>query len=75
MPVISVEKCENALKEHMGTHMDTNIFDRGEGGEAEQDFQGYAPSEFVFEWDFPGLNLRHVPLGWQDLFVDLDTAF
>ncbi|OAG04246.1 uncharacterized protein CC84DRAFT_1249991 [Paraphaeosphaeria sporulosa] len=73
----SVEKCEGALREHMARLQQTH---GGEGGEmtgrgnAEDDFQEYAPSEFVFEWDFPGLNLRHVPLGWQDLFVDLDSV-
>ncbi|KAJ4291905.1 hypothetical protein N0V90_009802 [Kalmusia sp. IMI 367209] len=70
----SVEKCESALREHM-----TRLQVSAEGadisrGDAEDDFQDYAPSEFVFEWDFPGLNLRHVPLGWQDLFVDLDLV-
>lgn len=69
----SIEKCESALREHM-SQQQLSLEAVG-GGEAEDDFQGYAPSEFVFEWDFPGLNLRHVPLGWQDLFIDLDSVF
>lgn len=72
----SIEKCESALKEHMMQEQQLNIGDvEREDGQAESDFQGYVPSQFVFEWDFPGLNLRHVPLGWHDLFHDLDAAF
>ncbi|KAF2478382.1 uncharacterized protein BDR25DRAFT_338940 [Lindgomyces ingoldianus] len=86
----SIEKCENALKEYMSAQQPNAIpnelgnDDLLEDGaaigvedhrSAESDFQGYAPSEFVFEWDFPGLNLRHMPLSWQDLFIDLDNVF
>jgi hypothetical protein len=75
----SIEKCEGALREHMEREQqlchNEGSGDRGGDGQAEDDFQGYAPSEFVFEWDFPGLNLRHVPLGWQDLFDDFDRVF
>ncbi|KAF1960866.1 C6 zinc finger domain-containing protein [Byssothecium circinans] len=77
----SIEKCEGALREFMEREeqqlgLDGEV-ERRDGAEAraEDDFQGYAPSEFIFEWDFPGLNLRCVPLGWQDLFVDLDHVF
>lgn len=75
----SVEKCEGALREHMSRLQQADVTDNaimgiGGGGHAEDEFQDYAPSEFVFEWDFPGLNLRHVPVGWQDLFVDLDAV-
>lgn len=74
----SVEKCESALREHMSRLQPTEGEPVGTvmGGRrnAEDEFQEYAPSEFVFEWDFPGLNLRHVPVGWQDLFVDLDSV-
>ncbi|KAL1598615.1 hypothetical protein SLS60_007755 [Paraconiothyrium brasiliense] len=66
----SVEKCEGALKEHMarlGQASGAGEVELGGRGDAEDDFQEYAPSEFVFEWDFPGLNLRHVPLGWYAL--------
>ena len=40
---------------------------------AETEFEGYAPKEFLSDWNFPGLNLRHVPLGWQDFFLDFET--
>lgn len=66
----SVEKCKAALNEYM-TQQDTLEANTA----AETDFQGYVPPEFVFEWDFPGLNLKHMPLGWQDLFVDIDGLF
>jgi hypothetical protein len=75
----SVEKCESALGEHMSRLQQANSHgavgsEVGGRSDAENEFQEYAPSEFVFEWDFPGLNLRHVPVGWQDLFVDLDAV-
>lgn len=74
----SIEKCENALREYMTQQ--TTPTDRLEtviddARSAENEFQGYAPNEFVFEWDFPGLNLKHMPLAWQDLFIDLDNVF
>lgn len=76
---VSIEKCESALKEYMTEREREGGADGlGEGevvGDGEKDFQGYAPTEFVFEWDFPGLNLRHMPLGWQELFIDLDNVF
>lgn len=74
----SVEKCENALKEYLtqkGTPDDGLENAMDDAGSAENEFQGYAPNEFVFEWDFPGLNLKHMPLAWQDLFIDLDNVF
>ena len=81
---VSIEKCEGALKEYMMQQPTATAIGQGLNGEegemnsasqAEKDFERYVPSEFVFEWDFPGLNLKHVPLGWQDLFIDLDTVF
>lgn len=85
----SVDKCEKALQEwlsrqsHLGMNeLDTtiaantaNLTDSQERT-AESEFEEYAPKEFLFEWNFPGLNLfyRHVPLAWQDMFVDLDFA-
>ncbi|KAF2015165.1 hypothetical protein BU24DRAFT_442242 [Aaosphaeria arxii CBS 175.79] len=75
----SIEKCESALREYMAqqegnsTGLDPSRV--GEERSAEDDFHGYAPSEFVFEWDFPGLNLKSMPLGWHDLFLDLDSVF
>ncbi|KAF2637593.1 hypothetical protein P280DRAFT_407200 [Massarina eburnea CBS 473.64] len=79
----SIEKCEGALREFIAKEQEQLDVAQLEGEErrynddesVEDAFQGYAPSEFVFEWDFPGLNLRCVPLGWQDLFVDLDRVF
>ncbi|KAF2733373.1 C6 zinc finger domain-containing protein, partial [Polyplosphaeria fusca] len=75
----SVEKCDGALREYMSQQSTVpslleSSASREEGASAEDDFQRYAPGEFVFEWDFPGLNLRNVPLGWQDLFIDLDNV-
>jgi hypothetical protein len=73
----SVEKCEAALREYVtrqsGVDMNEPTFDLN--GIAETDFQGYVPNEFIFEWDFPGLNLKHMPLGWQNLFIDIDGLF
>lgn len=74
----SVEKCEAALKDYNSEHnacSETSIPRIGESGSAEDAFQGYVPHEFIFEWDFPGLNLKHMPLGWQDLFVNIDGLF
>ena len=69
----SVEKCEEALRSYLQDQDNGEIVSStGNGGHAEDEFQGYAPSEFVFKWDFPGLNLRHVPIRWQDLFVNMD---
>lgn len=70
----SIEKCEAAIVDYSAQQ---NITDPSlaVSGLAESDFQGYVPNQFTFEWDFPGLNLRHMPLGWQDLFVDIDNLF
>jgi hypothetical protein len=73
----SIEKCEAALAEHVA-QPDVSLGSRlasDDSGVAENDFQRYVPNEFVFEWDFPGLNLKHTPIGWQDLFVDIDGLF
>jgi len=72
----SIEKCEAALREYVSQQ---NAMAGPEptspesAGTAEDDFQGYVPSEFVFEWDFPGLNLKHMPLAWQDYFINIDN--
>ncbi|EMD85681.1 hypothetical protein COCC4DRAFT_180743 [Bipolaris maydis ATCC 48331] len=74
----SIEKCEAALREYSveQNHATQSSPASGtDGGVAETEFQGYVPREFVFEWDFPGLNLKHMPLGWQDLFVNIDSLF
>ena len=68
----SIEKCEAALTD-LASGATTDVMEAGRG--AQDDFQRYAPNEFVFEWDFPGLHLKHMPLGWQDLFVDIDNLF
>lgn len=79
---VSIDKCEKALQEWLSQQSDLGV----NGTEstitanlaglqersAESEFEGYTPKEFLFEWNFPGLNIRHVPLGWQDLFVDFD---
>jgi len=70
----SIEKCEAALREY-AAEQDPGTAPGRSGSLAETEFQGYVPSEFVFEWDFPGLNLKHMPLGWQDLFVNIDNLF
>lgn len=73
----SIEKCEAALNEYEMQQSAASGRDTpaGTNGVAEDEFQGYVPNEFVFEWDFPGLNLKHMPLGWQDLFVNMDSLF
>ncbi|KAF7677633.1 c6 zinc finger domain-containing protein [Alternaria burnsii] len=73
----SIEKCEAALREYAAEQNSDqeNSMAGARNGAAEDEFQGYVPSEFVFEWDFPGLNLKHMPLGWQDLFVNIDSLF
>ncbi|KAH7346937.1 hypothetical protein BKA66DRAFT_542887 [Pyrenochaeta sp. MPI-SDFR-AT-0127] len=69
----SIEKCEAALTEYATQQNTSSESDRN--GVAEDEFQGYVPNEFVFEWDFPGLSLKHMPLGWQDLFINIDSLF
>jgi hypothetical protein len=73
----SIEKCEAALREYAAEqHPGPDSAAALERSSlAEDEFQGYVPSEFMFEWDFPGLNLKHMPLGWQDLFVNIDSLF
>jgi hypothetical protein len=39
--------------------------------DAQSDLQSFVPKQFVFEWDFPGLNLFYFPTAWQDLFGDI----
>tara|TARA_R110002003_G_scaffold40_3_gene2587 strand:+ start:13167 stop:13973 length:807 start_codon:yes stop_codon:yes gene_type:complete len=74
----SIEKCEAALTEYVtqqNTASGPDLTSPEGTGAAEDEFQGYVPNEFVFEWDFPGLNLKHMPLGWQDFFIDIDGLF
>jgi len=68
----SIEKCDAALKEyatHQNAALDTSP---GSAGVAEDEFQGYVPNEFVFKWDFPGLNIKNMPLAWQEYFINID---
>lgn len=60
----SIEKCDAALKEY--------VVQQGAAGAAEDEFQGYVPNEFVFEWEFPGLRIRNMPLAWQEYFICID---
>lgn len=74
----SIEKCEAALREYsveQSQALQSMAASERNGSAAENDFQGYVPREFVFEWEFPGLNLKHMPMGWQDLFVNIDSLF
>lgn len=72
----SIEKCEATLKEYVTENTGSNpAATSNSNGVAEDEFQGYVPSEFVFEWDFPGLNLKHMPLAWQELFINIDNIF
>jgi len=32
------------------------------------ELDAFTPEEFIFEWDFPGLNLFSSPTGWDLLF-------
>lgn len=69
----SIEKCDAALKECAAQQ--NVVMDGSPGGStgvAEDEFQGYVPNEFVFEWDFPGLKLRNMPLAWQDYFINVE---
>ncbi|CAO2651706.1 Nn.00g042760.m01.CDS01 [Neocucurbitaria sp. VM-36] len=70
----SIEKCEATLKEYVTQNTGSEAASNS-NGVAEDEFQGYVPSEFVFEWDFPGLNLKHMPLAWQELFINIDNIF
>ena len=75
---VSVEKWEAVLQEYVAEQSVSIDASKGPGtesGSAETDFQDYVPVEFVFDWEFPGLNLKRMPLGWQDLFVNIDNLF
>jgi len=63
---LTVEKCEQALKEDQGW---------GTSPDANSDFQNYAPKEFIQEWNFPGLNLCWIPFDFQDMFLDFASGF
>lgn len=61
----TVDKCERAVKASMRND---------EVESSDTDFQSFVPKEFMFEWDFPGLNLCYIPFDWQDLFLDFGTT-
>jgi hypothetical protein len=68
----SIEKCDAALNEYAAQQNAALDTSPGPVGVAEDEFHGYVPNEFVFEWDFPGLNLKNMPLAWQDYFINID---
>ena len=65
----TIKKCQRALEASVQAQ------DAAQGQEAfgDGDFSTFVPHEFLFEWDFPGLNLCYIPLDWQDLFLDFGT--
>ncbi|WPG97703.1 Hypothetical protein R9X50_00048400 [Acrodontium crateriforme] len=66
----TVEKCERAVYSlEVNRASAPDDIDVGEETST-NDFQSFIPKEFMFEWDFPGLNLCYIPLDWQDLFLD-----
>ncbi|KAK4508682.1 hypothetical protein PRZ48_002421 [Zasmidium cellare] len=64
----TVDKCERAVKASMRAE------ERNSAESSDTDFQSFIPKEFMFEWDFPGLNLCYIPFDWQDLFLDFGTT-
>ncbi|KAF2160165.1 hypothetical protein M409DRAFT_29461 [Zasmidium cellare ATCC 36951] len=64
----TVDKCERAVKASMRNE------ERNSAESSDTDFQSFIPKEFMFEWDFPGLNLCYIPFDWQDLFLDFGTT-
>ena len=77
---LSVEKGEKALRAYEVAQAKSHAYSSADGlfsaspTEAELDFQSYVPKEFVFEWDFPCLTLCYIPMDFQDLFNDFNTA-
>lgn len=61
----TVDKCERAVEASLQAVQTRTTNEAGD-----TDFQSFIPKEFLFEWDFPGLNLCYIPLDWQDLFLD-----
>lgn len=68
----TVEKCEKAVKASMAAGSATQA--EGRESKSASDFESFVPKEFMFAWDFPGLNLCYVPLDWQDLFLDFSSS-
>ncbi|OXV09823.1 hypothetical protein Egran_02415 [Elaphomyces granulatus] len=75
---LSVEKYEKSMMESE-TAEDTDMASTSQETpgpfwdlfDAQSDLQSFVPRQFVFEWDFPGLNLFYFPTAWQDLFGDI----
>lgn len=68
----TVDKCERAVKASLQQQGDNGRESTGTSDSG--DFQSFIPKEFMFEWDFPGLNLCYIPLDWQDLFLDFGAT-
>ena len=64
----TVDKCERALEASLRAE------ERNSAESSDTDFQSFIPKEFMFEWDFPGLNLCYIPFDWQELFLDFGTT-
>jgi hypothetical protein len=77
---LSVEKYEKSMMESE-TAEDTDMASTSQETpgpfwdlfDAQSDLQSFVPRQFVFEWDFPGLNLFYFPTAWQDLFGDISS--
>ncbi|KAK2755732.1 hypothetical protein FQN54_005882 [Arachnomyces sp. PD_36] len=68
---LSIEKYRRALREHepeTRNSDETPTSPFWESFNAQTDLQLFVPEQFIFEWDFPGLNLFYFPTTWQDFF-------
>lgn len=68
---LSVEKYRRALRGHEPETESSNTAPTSpfwESFNAQTDLQSFVPEQFIFEWDFPGLNLFYFPTTWQDFF-------
>ncbi|TKA62602.1 hypothetical protein B0A55_11106 [Friedmanniomyces simplex] len=68
--VQTIKKCHRAVEASMQAPGASQLSHDSDDG----DFQSFVPHEFLFEWDFPGLNLCYIPLDWQDLFLDFGST-
>lgn len=66
----TINKCEKAVKVSLQAESERTSQETS----SDNDFQSFIPEEFVFEWNFPGLNLCYIPLDWQDLFLEYGAA-
>lgn len=70
---ISIEKYRRALGEGEPDAGSSHASSAGpfwDSFNAQTDLQSFVPEQFIFEWDFPGLNLFYFPTTWQDFFGD-----